>query len=92
MSGGDYAKMSGGYSAQMSGGYSAKMSGWEHSMIMASTDSKIQWKLWSLIVIANREYNYPYAIKEYKASIIDWEILKENTWYTLKNWEFTITN
>ena len=46
-------------------------------IVLAEYEKNIEW------------YWYP---KYVKCEQIDWEILKENTWYMLKDWEFTITN
>ena len=46
------------------------------------------------IILAEYEKNTEWYLypKYVKCGQIDWEILKENTWYILEGWEFTITN
>ena len=64
---------------------------WQYSIGSAiGHNSKIKWVKWTWVVLAEYEQkNWKLIPKIVKTAQIDWEILKENTFYTLSNWEFT---
>ena len=92
VSAGGNAKVSAGYNAKVSAGYNSKVSAGKHSILVAETDSKLSWEIWTILLITKREYiDWYYKITDWKAGMIDWKILKENTWYILKDGEFVVS-
>lgn len=60
-----------------------------NNCVIAAFNSIAKAGLGTLIALANRKWiNGNYKITDFKAAIIDGEILKADTWYTLKNGEF----
>ena len=79
----------GGDSANLVGGDSAKLVGGKHSVLVAENGSTAKGKKGTLLVLVERKWeNHEYAIKSFKAQIIDGETLKEDTPYKLENGEF----
>ena len=93
-SSGDYAQnASSGNSAQnaSSGDYARTEVTGKYSITAdIGKNSKCKWIIGTWIVLA--EYDENSHPKNVKCGQIDWEILKENTWYKLENGEFTITD
>ena len=100
VSAGNYSKVSAGYNATVSAGNNAKVSAEDnatvsaskHSILVAETDSKLSGEIWTILLLTKREYiDWYYKIIDWKAGMIDGEILKENTWYVLKDGEFIVS-
>jgi hypothetical protein len=52
----------------------------------------LSWEIWTILLLTKREYiDWFYKIIDWKAGMIDGEILKENTFYSLKDGEFIIS-
>ena len=70
----------------------ATVSASKHSILVAETDSKLSGEIWTILLLTKREYiDWYYKIIDWKAGMIDGEILKENTWYVLKDGEFIVS-
>jgi hypothetical protein len=68
--------------------FAIQMSGGDHIMMMGDSKSIIKGKLGALLVIVKREKESPFAIIDYKASLVDGKKIKEDTWYKLENGKF----
>ena len=95
--GGDGAKLVGGNGANLVGGDEAKLVGgdWanlvggEHSILVGDNGSIGKGQKGTLLVLVEREWTKDgYAIKSFKADLIDGEKIKEDTFYKLVNGEF----
>ena len=94
LSGGDYSSLSGGYGSSLSGGDYSSLSGrgvaigGKNSIIVVRGNNiKAKAGIGSVIVIVNEKENN-FDIVEWKAGVIDGEMLKADTWYALKDGEF----
>ena len=100
--GGDGSSVSGGYRSSVSGGNGSSVSGGDYSSVVSRGQSavgengvavargngvKVKGSLGSLLVCAIENDN-DYSIKEWKSAIVDGEVIKADTWYTVKDGEF----
>ena len=97
--GGDSSNLAGGYSSNLAGGYrsnlaggdSSNLAGGESSVMVGRNGCKAKGGLHSVIVLTEWGWNEndEYVPVCVKTEIVDGERIKADTWYTLKNGEFT---
>ena len=102
LSGGDYSSLSGGDRSSLSGGNCSSLSGGDYSslsgrgtaiggkdsiIVVRGNNIKAKGGIGSVIVIVNEKKDN-HNIAEWKAGVIDGEMLKADTWYALKGGEF----
>ena len=102
VSGGNDSSVSGGNRSSVSGGNRSSVSGGYCSSVVSRGQSavgkngvavargngvKVKGGSGSLLVCAI-EYDDAYNIKEWKSAIVDGEVIKADTWYTVKDGEF----
>ena len=91
LAGGDRSNLAGGSWSNLAGGYRSNLAGGESSLIVGRNVEKAKGGLHSVIVLTEWEWNEndEYVPVCVKAEIVDGERIKADTWYTLKNGEFT---
>ena len=99
LAGGDSSNLAGGYSSNLAGGYrsnlaggdSSNLAGGESSVMVGRNGCKAKGGLHSVIVLTEWGWNEndEYVPVCVKTEIVDGERIKADTWYTLKNGEFT---
>jgi len=86
---GDRSKLAAGYESQLVAGIWSQLEVGERGIAMGDHGSKAKGKLGSAIVLCEREEYPSRNIRHIKAGIIDGKKLKPDTWYKLKDGEFT---
>ena len=91
LAGGDSSNLAGGDSSNLAGGYRSNLAGGAASLIVGRNAEKAKGGLHSVIVLTEWKWNDDgeYVPVCVKAEIVDGERIKADTWYTLKNGEFT---
>ena len=91
LAGGDMSNLAGGDMSNLAGGSWSNLAGGESSLIVGRNAEKAKGGLHSVIVLTEWEWNEndEYVPVCVKAEIVDGEQIKADTWYTLKNGEFT---
>ena len=91
LAGGDRSNLAGGDSSNLAGGDSSNLAGGKSSLIVGRNAVKAKGGLHSVIVLTEwvLNENDEYIPTCVKAEIVDGERIKADTWYTLKNGEFT---
>ena len=91
LAGGNWAKLAGGYNAKLAGGYNATLAGGYNAIIAGDHGSIARGKKGAVILLVER--NQKGEISNFNAVQVDGEIIKEDTFYKLKNGEFVeVTN
>ena len=92
LAGGSESNLAGGYKSNLAGGYKSNLAGGESSLVVGRNGCKAKGGKNSVIVLTEWAWNddgtecKPVFVK---AEIVDGERIKADTWYTLKNGEFT---
>ena len=90
LAGGDGSNLAGGYRSNLAGGGGSNLAGGVSSLIVGRNVKKAKGGLHSVIVLTEWDWNNDdYVPVCVKAEIVDGERIKADTWYTLKNGEFT---
>ena len=90
--GGSWSNLAGGYRSNLAGGDRSNLAGGESSLIVGRNAAKAKGGVHSVIVLTEWKWNddcTEYLPVCVKAEIVDGERIKADTWYTLKNGEFT---
>ena len=89
--GGNSSNLAGGDWSNLAGGNRSNLAGGESSLIVGRNAEKAKGGLHSIIVLTEWEWNEnnEYIPVCVKAEIVDGERIKADTWYTLKNGEFS---
>ena len=86
LAGGNSAKLAGGDWATLAGGNSAKLAGGKYAILAGDVGSIAKGKKGAVILLVER--NKKGEISNFNAVQVDGEIIKEDTFYKLKNGEF----
>ena len=92
LAGGSWSNLAGGDSSNLAGGDRSNLAGGESSLIVGRNAAKAKGGVHSVIVLTEWKWNddcTEYLPVCVKAEIVDGERIKADTWYTLKNGEFT---
>ena len=90
LAGGDRSNLAGGADSNLAGGDWSNLAGGDRSLIVGRNGCKAKGGKNSVIVLTECNWvNRDYAPICVKAGIVDGETLKPDTWYILKNGEFT---
>ena len=92
LAGGDSSNLAGGSWSNLAGGDRSNLAGGESSLIVGRNAAKAKGGVHSVIVLTEWKWNddcTEYLPVCVKAEIVDGERIKADTWYTLKNGEFT---
>ncbi len=88
LAGGDGSTLAGGDYSTLAGGDGSTLAGGKHSILVGDDGSRARGSLGSLIVLVAREWrNGEYVITDYKATLVDGETVKADTWYKLEGGE-----
>ena len=89
LAGGDWSNLAGGFRSNLAGGFRSNLAGGDRSLIVGRNGCKAKAGKNSFIVLTEWGYvDDEYIPVNVKAAIVDGEILKEDTWYELKDGEF----
>ena len=90
LAGGYKSNLAGGNWSNLAGGNCSNLAGGKYSLIVGRNAVKAKGGLHSVIVLTEWKWHYDeYIPVSVKAEIVDGKRIKVDTWYTLKNGEFT---
>ena len=90
LAGGNCSNLAGGDESNLAGGNCSNLAGGKYSLIVGRNAVKAKGGLHSVIVLTEWKRHYDeYIPVSVKAEIVDGKRIKVDTWYTLKNGEFT---
>ena len=89
LAGGDCSNLAGGDWSNLAGGNRSNLAGGDYSSIIGRNGCKAKAGLHSIICLSEWDVvNAEYVPVSVRAAIVDGEIIKPDTWYTLENGEF----
>ena len=86
LAGGDRSNLAGGNRSNLAGGYGSNLAGGDRSLIVGRTGCKVKGGKNSVLVLTEWDYvDGEYKPVTVSAVVVDGDIIKADTWYTLKD-------